>query len=147
MSKDLVGQTFGMLNVINTAPPRLVTNKFRIRYEVECDCGTKKIVFADNLIAGRTKSCGCKQGYHVHQWVHLKPKLQRMVQIFLSKRRKATTSDLKFYIFDKYLDISLEDKNFARHFLVWMERKNHIVRDGMEQEPSGQWAIVWKLKL
>ena len=31
----------------------------RRRWRVRCQCGREKIVFASNLLSGRTRSCGC----------------------------------------------------------------------------------------
>ena len=60
MSKfiDLTGQKFGRLTVLS----RSTKNKFRKAYwECICSCPNKtlKIISADNLKSGNTKSCGC----------------------------------------------------------------------------------------
>lgn len=35
--------------------------KGRIRYNVQCDCGTVKSLIGYELHRGRTKSCGCRR--------------------------------------------------------------------------------------
>jgi very-short-patch-repair endonuclease len=54
-AKDLRGKVFGRLTVL-----------YRVRnigkntaWMCECSCGTKKIIAANSLIAGKTQSCGC----------------------------------------------------------------------------------------
>ena len=56
---DLKNRIFGRLVVQEQA-----TNGEcgRVRWHCICECGTRTIAFADNLGAGRTKSCGCDQG-------------------------------------------------------------------------------------
>lgn len=62
MSKklDLVGQTFGRLTVLSyshkTKDKRQNIHHY---WNCKCECGNKKIARQDDLIYGRTKSCGC----------------------------------------------------------------------------------------
>src|SRR5215469_9810750 len=56
---ELAGKTFGRLYVIEFAG---MGDDYASRWLVRCECGTEKIVVGKNLTAGRTKSCGCKQG-------------------------------------------------------------------------------------
>ena len=53
--QDLVGKRFGRLIVVSFAG-RKATNA---RWNVQCDCGVEKVVYAHSLIGGRTQSCGC----------------------------------------------------------------------------------------
>jgi hypothetical protein len=56
---DLAGQTFGHLTVI----AREGTNKHGgAVWRVRCECGTEKPVAGRELVIGKTKSCGCRQG-------------------------------------------------------------------------------------
>jgi len=54
--KDLAGQRFGKLYVLNRAPsgPRWQT-----RWNCICDCGNTKVMQASNITTGKSKSCGC----------------------------------------------------------------------------------------
>jgi hypothetical protein len=58
---DLTGKRFGRLEVLGRAP----TKNKRTRWNVRCDCGTQKVVGAQNLMtrhaSRRVVSCGC---YH-----------------------------------------------------------------------------------
>lgn len=51
--EDLQGVRFGALTVLTK-----VEGAGKARYKVRCDCGREKIVLADNLKRGMTKSCG-----------------------------------------------------------------------------------------
>ena len=53
--KDLLGQTFGRLEVIEYVG---IQDKHAY-WKVECICGNTKIVSNNNLMRGATKSCGC----------------------------------------------------------------------------------------
>ena len=60
--KDLTGQTFGKLAVIERADD-YVTPKgvHRVAWKCKCSCGREKVVTAISLSSGKTKSCGfCK---------------------------------------------------------------------------------------
>lgn len=55
--KDLTGQRFGRLVVLGLSD--VPDRKGFIFWRVRCDCGTEKTVMQNNLVFGRTKSCGC----------------------------------------------------------------------------------------
>lgn len=54
-AKDLTGQRFGRLTVIERAE----NYKGRVMWLCKCDCGTVKPVRSDCLCNGATQSCGC----------------------------------------------------------------------------------------
>ena len=55
LANDLTGKKFGKLEVIGVHD----TGSRKIYYVCQCDCGNVKVVRADSLISGATKSCGC----------------------------------------------------------------------------------------
>ena len=56
-AKDLVGQKFGRLTVVERAP-----NKgSKAAWKCICDCGGSTVAISHDLICGHTKSCGCYQ--------------------------------------------------------------------------------------
>lgn len=60
--RDLTGQVFGRLTVIKQADEYIAPNgQKRARWICRCSCGNpeQKIVYGDNLIKGKSKSCGC----------------------------------------------------------------------------------------
>jgi hypothetical protein len=52
--QDLDGKRFGQLLV-----ERLVATGRRRYWRVRCDCSNRKTIIAQNLINGRSRSCGC----------------------------------------------------------------------------------------
>lgn len=54
--KDLTGQKFGRLTVVNRAEN---TAQGKIRWLCTCDCGATTRVSRSDLLQGRVKSCGC----------------------------------------------------------------------------------------
>lgn len=60
--KDLTGQKFGRLTVIERAVDYIQSNgRHRKQWLCKCDCGNQKIVRDENLISKNTQSCGCLQ--------------------------------------------------------------------------------------
>lgn len=59
LQKDLTGQRFGYLTVLQRLPK--AKPKERAKYVCLCDCGKKTVVQASNLTTGSIKSCGCKR--------------------------------------------------------------------------------------
>ena len=57
--KDLSGQRFGRLTVINQAPTVVTDSVYRPMWHCQCDCGNKAEVWGESLKRGNTKSCGC----------------------------------------------------------------------------------------
>ena len=54
--KDLTGQVFGKLTVVNFTG----TNKrSQAKWLCKCECGNEKTVIGSSLTSGNTKSCGC----------------------------------------------------------------------------------------
>lgn len=64
--KDLTGMRFGHLvavEMLEKGDPRCRETKGSgsRQWLCECDCGKKHVVFAKELTAGHTKSCGCQK--------------------------------------------------------------------------------------
>lgn len=58
---DLIGKRFGMLKCIKYS---YTNNNYRSYWLCKCDCGNKKIISRNNLITGKTRSCGCQIKYN-----------------------------------------------------------------------------------
>ena len=54
--KDLSGQTFGKLTVVNFAGS---SKRGHAKWLCKCECGNEKAIFGGHLTSGSTKSCGC----------------------------------------------------------------------------------------
>lgn len=64
-TKDLTNQTFNYLTAIHTIPkPEHVKSKqLGTWWLCKCECGNERIVRSRELLAGETKSCGCKNQF------------------------------------------------------------------------------------
>lgn len=57
---DLTGKQFGRLTVIERAPDAVSpSGRHRVKWLCQCECGNTREVYTDNLLRGRTVSCGC----------------------------------------------------------------------------------------
>lgn len=61
--KDITGQRFGMLTVVERAPNNAAG---RVCWRCACDCGAKATVVGSDLRGGHTRSCGCRHLVHGH---------------------------------------------------------------------------------
>ena len=52
---NLTGRRFGRLTVLGYSGERGTRHYWKVR----CDCGTERVVYAQSLRGGLTKSCGC----------------------------------------------------------------------------------------
>lgn len=52
-----IGDRFGRLTIISSDVPRAKGHKQR--FKCKCECGNEKIARRDDLLQGKTKSCGC----------------------------------------------------------------------------------------
>ena len=55
-AQDLRGQKFGAWTVLY----RVKNRSSKVVWFCECECGTQREVYGDNLKSGKTRSCGCK---------------------------------------------------------------------------------------
>jgi hypothetical protein len=55
-SKDLTGQRFGRLQVLQRGPN---IRRGHTSWLCRCDCGTERYATTGSLVHGRTRSCGC----------------------------------------------------------------------------------------
>ena len=60
--KDLTGKRFGRWTVLHRVPNQNNCTTWRCR----CDCGTERDVFANSLLNGTSKSCGCYKDQRAH---------------------------------------------------------------------------------
>lgn len=56
---DMTGQRFGRWTVLRMAVRTSTDGHKRTACLCRCDCGTERVVYAQSLRAGVTKSCGC----------------------------------------------------------------------------------------
>jgi hypothetical protein len=61
--QNLLGQRFGKLIVTGSGPDGVCG---KARWTCLCDCGTETLSYANNLIRGKSLSCGCARKEHPH---------------------------------------------------------------------------------
>lgn len=61
--KNLIGKTFGKLKVLApyTKPVPGKSHQTNQKWICICQCGNHSIALQNNLVTGRTKSCGCRR--------------------------------------------------------------------------------------
>lgn len=94
--KDLLGQRFGRLIVIELADKRTTG---RAVWRCKCDCGSIKEIVGTSLTSGNTKSCGCynKEIASKQAKLHVKPKGQSSRNYLYSNYRStAKRRNLEF---------------------------------------------------
>ena len=57
--KELTGQRFGRLTVIEKTKPYISKSGKKAMWICKCDCGKTIVAIGGNLKSGKTKSCGC----------------------------------------------------------------------------------------
>lgn len=62
--KDRTGDKFGRMEVVSFA----YTKKGDAYWLCKCDCGNEKVVLGRNLLASKTKGCGCLMKEHRSEW-------------------------------------------------------------------------------
>ena len=119
--KDISGQRFGRLTVIENAPKpkdcKLETSFWRCR----CDCGNEKIVSKVCLKNGNTKSCGCLQ---------IEVKKERMLTMNQEKKKYnnfEVSGDLTTIFLKDGTGFTIDttDKDYILGF-YWIEQNGYI---------------------
>ena len=57
--KDITGQTFGRLEVLEFVESRQVGKNKKRFYKCKCSCGNEVVTSREGLVSGNTNSCGC----------------------------------------------------------------------------------------
>lgn len=96
--KDLSGEKFGCLTAIKKVDNTISNGRSFVNYLCVCDCGKEKIVKAENLRSGNTKSCGCLSDYsrRTAQLKHGMAK-SRLYSIYRSAINRCYNKNHKYY--------------------------------------------------
>lgn len=92
-SLSLINQRFNKLLVIDRAEN---SKNGKTRWICKCDCGNQTIVYRDNLVRGKTKSCGCAR-YESHNQKHGFTKTD-IHNKWLSMRQRCNDKNHKSYL-------------------------------------------------
>lgn len=92
---DLTGKKFARLNVTGNF---ILTKQGRRKWECRCDCGKTTWVVTNNLLSGKTKSCGC-WNEEVKSKTHTKHGMShsRIYRIWSNMKARCETKTNKAY--------------------------------------------------
>lgn len=127
--KDLKGQRFGKLTVIEIDHFQECKNSKRTYWKCICDCGNEVIVRSDCLTTGNTKSCGC---YNVS--CREKPtsiKKHKLYRVYWAMKDRCYNSNNKHY--DRYggRGITICDKWLDDYEVFYNWCMNNGYKDGL----------------
>lgn len=144
LTKDLTGQRFGKLVVLNIIEER---RNLKILWECICDCGNKIIVTGQDLKRGHSKSCGCLLKNNKYE-------IKDNYAIGYTNKEEEFLIDIedlenvKQYTWLKKRDyIQSQDKNHNNiflHRLIMKAKENEIV-DHINHNPSDNRKINLRL--
>ncbi len=101
-TKDLTGQRFGRLTVIEFAGNKITPNGSRkTMWKCLCDCGNEAVITGGQLNNGRTKSCGCLQKEvvgQINRTHNLSNKCGRLYPLWKSIKHRCYCKTSKDYI-------------------------------------------------
>ena len=89
--RDLTGQRFGRLTVIERAPDKTTGSKPKVMWRCRCDCGNDVVVWTSSLARGTTVSCGCKK--RKHGYAHK----ERLYETWKNMKRRCNDPQNKRY--------------------------------------------------
>lgn len=107
--KDLTNQKFGLLTAININEEETKKQK-RVMWNCVCDCGNKKIVYAETLVSEGTQSCGCLK----------KSKGEYFIEKILKENNIPFIKEIKFN--------DLKDKTYLRFDFAILNNENKIIK-------------------
>lgn len=112
--RDLTGKRFGRLLVVDRAQSIVRGRIYITKWNVICDCGTKKAIIAASLYRGVTRSCGCLNRETSSKWMknrHDTGQSLKKDAAFMDLKR-----DYRVNSRSKGRAISLSDEDFRKLF-------------------------------
>ena len=108
--KDLTGQKFGKLTVLEQGPYYNRT----VQWICQCDCGATTIVRSNYLLSGHTTSCGCNRYWGEGQMSKGEQKIASLLKEEKIKfEREKTMPDMKKNNHHLRFDFYIEDQKIA----------------------------------
>lgn len=124
--KDLTGQEFGHLIVLSYVD---IENKAGSHWLCQCDCGKQIVVSRQNLIQGKTTSCGCS---------HIKSKGEQKIAKLLTQYNISFTQEKIFE------DCRFPDTNYPARFDFYVNEQYLIEYDGEQHFIDSFYGILSK---
>lgn len=139
---DRTGTRFGNLTVLNEAEPAYTKKGIKLRrWNCECDCGNKIIVFASNLTSGHTtqcRECALKSFYGCRKTHGLRH--TRLYSIWSCMKTRCYNPHSKAYERYGALGITMCDEwigdNGFENFAKWAYENGYV-----EDSPRGENTI------
>lgn len=131
--ENLLGRKFARLLVIAEAKP--VGVRRRVAWLCQCDCGTTKVIKADELKSGDTKSCGC---------LNDEKRKERAPQLYapLTKYQPIEASARRVWRANYQDGISFEDFNRISQMVCHYcgAKPNNVQNSALQDKKSSQFA-------
>lgn len=134
MARDLIGQKFNSLTVIEKHPDRTASKK--VQWKCLCDCGKETLAVTQHLLNGNTKSCGCRR-------------VERTRQMGIANKSHGMTGSPEYKAWQSMKDrcYNEENENFHNYggrgivvWHTWMKSFNNFYRD-MGPRPGPEYSI------
>ena len=137
--KDLTGQRFGKLTVIEDSGERRIGN---VIWKCKCDCGNEHFVAGGDLQKGYVQSCGCL-GKSKGEW-----KIRTLLdEAEIEYTEQYNNSLCRFEDTDAvaYFDFFIENKYIIeydgiQHFEGWNGDKDNLIYNQKHDEVKNQWC-------
>ena len=121
--KDLTGEVFGRLTVLEMTPER---RNRQVVWKCQCECGNITDVVGQALRTGHTKSCGCLCRDQVsaarkkHGASGNHANIERLYKVWISMRKRCNNPKDKSYKYYGALGVRVcEEWNSYQAFKVW----------------------------
>lgn len=129
---DLIGETFGYLQVIDKAE-NSKTN--RTQWKCKCKCGKEIIVLTSNLRHGHTKSCGClrietnsKKNNYIEKENYMIGYTQEGQEFYFSKKDYEKIKPYYWFInYFGYVQTKMKNKMVLFHRFILNPKKTKVV--------------------
>lgn len=91
---NIIGNKYNKLTVLNFEKKELRKNRWRYFYKCQCECGKIVVVNRDNIVSGKTKTCGCSR-----KEVNIKHNLchSRIYKIYNDMKKRCYNENSKSY--------------------------------------------------
>lgn len=119
--KNIAGQKFGKLTVLEI-DEQTSTEKGRVFWKCQCDCGKIASIYSSNLINGITKSCGCIRSSYGEEQIE-----KILIENNINYCKEYTFSDLHTNNIPLRFDFAIFNKQHQLIQLIEYDGKQHYI--------------------